>query len=128
MMRKTRNHPEIPLIWFVLLRLFVAYRDDYPYCIALNTHMANTIGMDNETIKRYLDDTRTAPIDERLHLLLTKAIKSIYDSHRFTQEDFEVLYAAGWSDKTIYEAIDYATWFAGIARKLNTYRTKEAKI
>ena len=38
-MKLSRNHPNIPLIWFALMRLYVAVRDDFPYCKALNTKM-----------------------------------------------------------------------------------------
>ena len=38
-MKLSRSHPEIPLVWFALMRLHVAVRDDFPYCKALNTNM-----------------------------------------------------------------------------------------
>ncbi len=125
-MKLTRNHPDIPLIWFALMRLYVAYKDDYPYCKTLNRKMLHELGMQDADIKQYLNNIDKAPLDEKLTLLLKKAIKSIYDSHHFNQKDFEELYQAGFTDKTIYEAITYSTGFAGIARRLNTYLVKEA--
>ena len=124
-MKFTRNHPELPLIWFALMRLYVARKDNYPYCIALNTAMLQTHGITQSEIEAYIEDMTKAPLDERSTLLLSKAIMSIYDSHHFSQKDFEALYRAGYSDKTIYEIIVYATGFSGIARRLNTYLVKE---
>ena len=124
-MKLSRSHPEIPLVWFALMRLHVAVRDDFPYCKALNTKMLRGLGVEDAEIERYLESIDEAPLDERLILLLKKAIKSIYDSHRFTREDFEELYRAGFSDKTIYDVIVYSTGFSGIARRLNTYLVKE---
>jgi hypothetical protein len=88
--------------------------------------MAQRLGMDDAAIEHYLDDIHAIPLDTKLALLLEKAIKSIYASHRFGREDFEALYAAGWSDKTIYEMISYATQFEGISKRINTYLVKES--
>jgi len=123
-MKLTRNHPEVPLVWFALMRLYVARRDNYPYCIALNTMMLENSGIDEEKIDVYIHDINKAPLSDDLILLLKKAIKSIYDSHHFIREDFEELYQAGYSDKTIYEIIAYSTGFSGIAKRLNTYLVK----
>ena len=124
-MKMTRDHPEIPLIWFALLRLYVASKEQYPYCIALNTRMLHTLEVDDEKIAVYLEDVSNAPLEKPLVLLLEKALKSIYDSHHFNESDFEALYEAGFSDKTLYEVIVYATQFSGIAKRLNTYLVKE---
>jgi len=124
-MKLTRNHPEVPLIWFALMRLYVARREEYPYCIVLNTMMLENNGIENGKIEEFIKDIDSAPINEKLTLLLKKAIKSIYDSHHFTHKDFEELYEAGYSDKTIYEIIAYSTGFSGIAKRLNTYLVKE---
>ncbi len=125
-MKLSRTHPEIPLVWFALMRLYVAVKDDFPYCKAFNTKMLQGLGVEDAEIERYLESIDEAPLDERLTLLLKKAIKSIYDSHHFNREDFEELYRAGFSDKTIYDAIVYSTGFSGIARRLNTYLVKGA--
>ncbi len=82
-MKLTRNHPEIPLLWFVLMRLYVAYKDDFPYCKALNEMMLEKFGIDNETKNAYIKDINKAPLKDKEILLLKKAIKSIYDSHNF---------------------------------------------
>jgi len=124
-MKLSRKHPEIPLVWFALMRLYVAVRDDFPYCKALNRKMLLGLGVEETTLERYLGNIDEAPLDKRLILLLKKAIKSIYDSHHFDREDFEELYHAGFTDKTIYDAIVYSTGFSGIARRLNTYLVKE---
>jgi len=123
-MKLSRNHPEVPLLWFALMRLYVARKDNYPYCIALNTMMLENNGIDAQQIEAYIEDINQAPLDEKLTLLLKKVIKSIYDSHHFTQEDFDALYQVGYSDKTIYKMITYCTSFSGIARRLNTYLVK----
>ncbi len=124
-MKLTRNHPEVPLLWFALMRLYIARKENYPYCIALNTMMLQKHEVSKEQIEAYISDIDNVPLDANLTLLLKKAIKSIYDSHHFTQVDFDALYQAGYSDKTIYQMIAYATGFSGIARRLNTYLVKE---
>jgi len=124
MMKKTRNYPVIPLVWFALLRLSVAKREDFPYCKALNTQMLDTLGCDETARETFFAGERPAPLNERLKLLYETALKSIYDSHHIDEKDFFRLYQAGFDDKTIYEAIDYATWFSGVGRKLNAYLKK----
>ena len=124
-MKMTRNHPEIPLEWFALMRLYVAKKDNYPYCISLNTKMLNNLGVNNNTIEAFLQDINKAPLSKELILLLKKALKSIYNSHNFNSKDFEELYKAGFSDKLIYQIIHYSTQFSGIAKRLNTYLAKE---
>ncbi len=123
-MQMTRNHPQIPLAWFALLRLSVARREDFPYCRTLNETMLRGMGYGDAALEAFFAGDTDAPLDAPLRLLYDKALKGIYDSSCFDQYDFDALYAAGFSDKTIYEAIEYATWFSGVARKLNVYRVK----
>jgi len=123
-MKLTRNHPEIPLLWFALMRLYVARKENYPYCITLNTAMLHSNGITQEQIEAMIEDIDKAPLEDALTLLLEKAIKSIYDSHHFDQRDFDALCQAGYSDKTIYQIIAYSTGFSGIAKRLNTYLVK----
>ena len=125
-MQMTRNHPQIPLEWFALLRLSVARREDFPYCRTLNEMMLHGMGYDDEVLGAFFAGRTDAPLDTPLRLLYDKALKSIYDSSRFDQRDFDALYAAAFSDTTIYESIEYATWFSGVARKLNVYRVKSS--
>lgn len=124
-MKLTRNHPEVPLLWFAFMRIYVATKENYPYCIALNTAMLRNSGITERQIKAFTEDPTKIPLDKKLTLLLLKAIKSIYDSHHFAQKDFDALYQAGYSDRTIYQIISYSTGFSGIARRLNTYLVKE---
>ena len=124
-MKMTRSHPEIPLEWFALLRFYVASQKGFSYCRELNERMLTGMGIELDLLGRFAKDLTLAPLDERLKLLLAKAVKSLEDSGHFNREDFEELYALSWSDKTIYEAISYATWFLGVAHKLDVYRIKE---
>ena len=124
-MKMTRSHPKIPLEWFALMRLYVAKKDNYPYCITLNTKMLNTLGVSNETLDKFIEDINNAPLSSDLILLLKKALKSIYDSHNFNANDFKELYQAGFSDELIYQIIHYSTQFSGISKRLNTYLVKE---
>jgi len=124
-MKLTRNHPKVPLVWFALMRMYVAVKENFIYCKTLNKKMLNSLGVSNNKIQEYITDLNKAPLEEKEIILLKKAIKSIYDSHSFKQKDFNTLKKVGYDEKTIYEIITYSTNFMGVALRLNTYLNKE---
>ena len=124
-MKLTRNHPDVPLIWFALMRLYIAKKENFPYCISLNKNMLYKFNISDKQIEEYTNNIDTAPLNFREILLLKKALKSIYDSHNFNKNDFDELRKEGYTDKTIYQIITYSTGFIGIAKRLNTYLVKE---
>ena len=62
-------------------------------------------------VQAVLDDYQTAPIDEREKALFRFLEKMNAQSNRVTQNDVDVLKAAGWSEEAIYDALTVASVF-----------------
>jgi len=62
-------------------------------------------------VQGVLDDYQTAPIDERDKALFRFLEKMNAQSNRITQNDVDVLKAAGWSEDAIYDAITVCALF-----------------
>ena len=62
-------------------------------------------------VQAVLDDYQTAPIDERDKALFRFLEKMNAQSNRITQNDVDVLKAAGWSEDAIYDAITVCALF-----------------
>jgi len=68
------------------------------------------LNISKEQFNAMLDDPSKAPLNEKDMALLQFVIKVIKDSKSSTKADIEKLNSMGFSDKDIYEAIDYATY------------------
>ena len=66
---------------------------------------------DRGLVQAVLDDYQTAPIDERDKALFRFLEKMNAQSNRITQEDIDVLKAAGWDEAAIYDAITVCALF-----------------
>ena len=124
MILKISRHESINPDMFTFVRLHVAYKEEYDYCMAFNTKMLLSKEYTQDQINDAISDIATIPLDDKHKQLAKYAIKAMYDSKAFTADDFETLYALGWSQRDIFDAIEHAGTLLRNGRILNTYSTK----
>ena len=123
--RRIAAHPHIDRDFFTFIRLYVAYREHYPYCMQFNRQMLRTLGYEEELLNLVISDISAIPLDEKHQRLAHLAIRAIYESSDITPDDFEAIYALGWSQKDTFDAIEHAGTILKNGRILTAYMQKE---
>jgi len=75
---------------------------DFYYDIHAQT--AAAFGIDTETLRALLADPGSAPVDPRLHPVLSFVHKLTLSPSRMTAADAEAVFAAGWDDRALHGA------------------------
>lgn len=118
---KLINHPNINPELFPFIRLHVANKEGYKYCIQFNTNLLKARGYSDEIISSTVANIHNVPFKNSEKSLASKAIKAIYDPTNFGKEDLNELYTLGWNDKDIYDAIDHAGFLLKNGRIISCY-------
>ena len=119
------KHPNIDPDLFGFLRLHVAFKEDYPYCKNFNTKLLASRGYNNEQLQNAIDNISDIPFDEKHQVLAHFALKAVYQSKLFNQDDFETLYDLGWSQKDVFDAIEHTGTILRNGRILTAYSQKD---
>jgi hypothetical protein len=121
LIRHKTIHPD----YFGFLRLFVARKKNFSYCVEFNTRLLLRRGYDKQTVKAAGLDMDRIPFDERLRLLGRATMKAVFAGNGFTEQDFEELYAAGWSGRDIWDSFDHAATMLKNGPLLAAYLQKD---
>ncbi len=115
------QHPTINTDLFPFIRLYVASREDYKYCINFNTELLKSKGYTDEIIDRTRHDITTVPFENKIKILAEKGMKAIYSSSDFGLEDLRDLYKLNWSDTEIFEVINHAAFLLKNGKIISAY-------
>ncbi len=118
------RHPNISPDFFAFLRLYIAFKEGYDYCKMFNTKLLLQRGYDQVVLDRVVADIAAVPFDAKHRALGAFACKAIYESRECGQEDFDALYAMGWSQKDVFDAIEHAGTIFRNGRILTAYAVK----
>ena len=121
---KLMNHKTINPDYFGFLRLFIAYQENFKYCIAFNTKLLESRNYDTTILNNIQKDISKIPFDDKHKLLAIKSIKAIFDSNNFNQNDLNELYKIGWCDKDIFDSIEHTGFMLRNGRMLIAYSIK----
>lgn len=115
------QHPTINPDLFAFLRLHIASKEEYDYCVEFNTNLLKSAGYDDDTITSSSHDISRLPFDERLKMLGEKAVKATLSFREFEKEDLKALYSLGWNDKEIYDVINHCGFMLKNGRLISAY-------
>jgi len=118
------NHKSIHKDYFTFLRLFIAYQEDFIYCIKFNTTLLQSKKYSLEVINNMKNNFDRIPFDNKHKVLAIKSIKAVFDSKNFNQLDFDELYKIGWNNKDIFDSIEHAGFMLRNGRILTAYTNK----
>lgn len=115
------NHPKINPKILPFLRLYISNQEGCKYCKSFNTKLLEKMNFSEEEIDTTMSDLTKAPFEEKDKTFLLKAIKSIYEPNSFNENDLQELYDFGWSDRDIFDIIDYVATFKGRGKMIDAY-------
>ena len=75
------------------------------YCYSSHAEAAIAFGIDRELFEPLMRDADSAPIDDRLKPVFAFLKKLTLTPSRMTQADADAVFAAGWDEKALQDAI-----------------------
>jgi len=124
MVLRVSKHVHIHRDIFTFIRLYIAYKEGYVYCKKYNTKILLASAYTQAQLDDVIENIETIPFSLKEKKLAYYAIKAIYESNTFSQEDFDSLYTMGWTQKDVFDAIEHAATLLKNGRILATYLTK----
>ncbi len=118
------KHPHIHPDLFGFIRLYMAYKEDYPYCKMFNSKMLLVKGYTQIQLDEVIANIGVVPFDSKHQQLALYAIKAIYESKSCTQDNFDALYEMGWTQKDVFDAIEHTGTILRNGRILTAYANK----
>lgn len=88
-----------------LIAAYVSGVNDCGYCHGVHTVTAEAFGVPEGLLAAALDDLASAPVDERMKPVLAYVGKLTRTPSRVTEEDAEAVFAAGWDEAALHDAV-----------------------
>lgn len=94
-----------------LIATYVSGLNACQFCYGAHKLYSEVFGFDEEVVDAMVQDLSRAPIDEKLKPLLRYAGKLKDLPSSLSDADAEAVYAAGWSERALFDAIQIAALF-----------------
>jgi uncharacterized peroxidase-related enzyme len=88
-----------------LIAAFVSGLNACQYCYGVHSETAKAFGIDANLLEQLLGDIESAAVEPRLRSILSYARKLTLDPARMTQADADAVFAAGWSESELHDAV-----------------------
>jgi uncharacterized peroxidase-related enzyme len=88
-----------------LIAAYVSGLNACSYCFGVHAETARAFGLPEGTLESLLADVDTAPVEDRMKPLLRYARKLTLQPAKMTQADADAVFAAGWSERALHDAV-----------------------
>lgn len=94
-----------------LIAAYVSGLNGCSYCHGVHTATAEAFGVEPDVLAGALADLDTAPVDERMKPVLRYLAKLTRTPARMTLADADEVFAAGWDDHALHNAVSVCALF-----------------
>lgn len=119
-----RNASALPPRDKELIAAYVSGLNACQYCFGVHAETAKAFGVETGLIEQLLADPALAPVDPRLRPLLAYARKLTLEPARMTQADADAVFAAGWGEAELHDAVLTVCLFNFMNRLLEGHGVK----
>lgn len=102
-----------------LIAAYVSGRNGCGYCHGVHTATAEAFGVPPGLLEALLTDLDNAPVDDGMRVLLAYVGKLTTDPARITEADAEKVFAAGWDERALHDAVLVCALFNFMNRMVN---------
>lgn len=102
-----------------LIAAYVSGLNACQYCHGVHTETAVALGIGPQLMTELLDNPNTARIDDRLRPVLAFVRKLTLNPSKIVQADADAVFAAGWDDRALYDAVSVCALFNFMNRLVN---------
>jgi uncharacterized peroxidase-related enzyme len=88
-----------------LIAAYVSGLNACQYCYGVHSETARAFGLPETALEAMLSDLDTAPVEPKLRPLLAYAKKLTLMPAKMTQADADAVFAAGWSERALHDAV-----------------------
>ena len=88
-----------------LIAAYVSHLNECQYCFNGHAKMTETLGISRSIIDSVCADADKADIEDAFRPILHYVRKLTKTPHLMTQADAEAVYAAGWTERALHDAI-----------------------
>jgi uncharacterized peroxidase-related enzyme len=88
-----------------MIAAFVSGLNKCDYCFGGHSQVAVNLGIDRAVFAPLFDDIDTAPVDDKLKPILRFVKKLTLEPRNMNQSDADAVFAAGWSERALHDAI-----------------------
>ena len=104
-----------------LILAFAAGAAGCKYVYVAHTEVAHEWGFEEGIVDKLLDDLDSAPIEPKLKPLLAFVRKLISGPQRMAQVDADAVFAVGWDEKALHDAIAITARMSFMQRLVEGY-------
>jgi uncharacterized peroxidase-related enzyme len=94
-----------------LIAAYVSGLNACGYCHGIHRATAEAFGIPVATVTALLDDVDTAPVEDRMKPVLRYVGKLTLSPSRMTPADAKAVFAAGWDDTALHDAVSVCALF-----------------
>lgn len=102
-----------------LIAAFVSALNSCQYCYGVHEQTARQFGLAPNVLDALMADVESAPVDAKLRPVLQYVRKLTLGPSRLVRSDAEAVFAAGWSEQALHDAICVACLFNFMNRLLD---------
>jgi uncharacterized peroxidase-related enzyme len=94
-----------------LIAAYVSGLNACHYCHGVHATTAAEFGISRDLLERLIDDPASAPVEAKLKPLLAYVKKLTLTPARMGKADADAVYAAGWSERALHDAVSVCCLF-----------------
>lgn len=94
-----------------LIAAYVSGLNSCTYCHGVHAATAEQFGVAAGLLRQLLENPDHAPVDERMKPLLAYVKKLTYSPNRLVPGDAEAVFAAGWNEQALHDAVSVCGLF-----------------
>lgn len=94
-----------------LIAAYVSALNACRYCHAVHSRTAAAFGVEEAVLAGLVDDLQSAPVSERLKPILRYVEKLTRSPARMVPSDAEEVFAGGWDEKALHDAVSVCALF-----------------
>ncbi len=100
-----RNASKLPPRDKELIAAYVSGLNACQYCYGVHSETAKAFGVDTTLLEQMLANLDAAPVDARLKPILAYARKLTLEPTKMTPSDAQAVFAAGWAESELHDAV-----------------------
>jgi len=94
-----------------LIAAYVSGLNACRYCHGIHSLVAGAFGIDEDLLKQLIEDVDATAVAEEMKPLLRLARKLTVTPSRMTRADAEAVFAVGWDDRALHDAVSVCALF-----------------
>lgn len=106
-----RGHSPLSIGQRELIAAFVSTLNACNYCHGVHEATAIRFGIDPTVLTTLMQDINDAPVEDNLKPILHYVRKLTLSPARMTSEDAEAVFAAGWDERALHDAVSVCALF-----------------